>query len=235
MPNRLGFIWLLTDFSRRIPVSHRPIGVPPEAKRRIPRLESPEPKVPGTVQPWDQVWSELNKMEPPAIPVSPTLLASLDNNRQPPTIRIDAVPTATTLPVLPTTGPQQVEVDAPAPDRSATFIDLTDDDVDFYPPAAHSTFTPPADMMAAALAKRDARVDYQHRLRRGLVGIDFGSNSSSESAMEVDDDEGEEEGSMMIDSEQPINGNDHSSDSLVVRARKRLKVTEEEEDDDHDN
>lgn len=145
--------------------------------------------MPGAARPWDIVWLELNKLERPAIPISPTSMAS-STLAEPPTIRIKTVPPAEIL--LEALSPTvKVEIDAPPVDRATTFIDLTGKDIDIYPPAPEPRYKPSVDMTAVSLAKRDAKRNHRDGLR--CLQVQEGSSASQsetyESAEEIEIEE----------------------------------------------
>lgn len=205
---------LLSDVisKRQLPISTRPIGIA-RLTRKVIEEEEEEPVAPGAARPWDIVWLELNKLEPPAIPLNPPFL-QLSSLAEPPTIRIKAVPPAEPLLEAPSAPTPSiiVEIDAPPADRITAFIDLTEEDIDIYPPVPEPRYKPTVDMTAVSLARRDAKRDYQNRLRPLQVQQDGSSGSQSEtyeSAEELDVEEQQD---------------DDDDDDIIYRSLKRIKM-----------
>ena len=178
-------------------------------------MQSPDLSRPGEIQPWDQVWLDLDQREPPAIPISPSLLALLPHTAESPTIRIKAVPEARPLERFPGTTPEQVNVEAPHPDRATAFIDLTNDDVDVLPPAPRPRYQPSGDPHAHCTAE----AWQQDRQKR--IPAEGASSDDDDS----DKEDGERDSSMGRDAESDM----HDEQSVAVRsARKRVKLEDEE-------
>lgn len=178
-------------------------------------MQSPDLSRPGEIQPWDQVWLDLDQHEPPAIPISPSLLASLPYKAEPPTIRITTVPEARPLERFPRTTPEQVNVDAPQPDRVTAFIDLTNDDVDVLPPAPRPRYQPSGDPLAHSAAE----AWQQDRQKR--IPAESASSDNDDSDME----DGERDSSVGRDAESDM----HDEQSVTARrAQKRVKLEDED-------
>jgi hypothetical protein len=177
--------------NRRLPIPPRLIGLY-QQRRKQPVDDLPESLAPGSVWPWDLVWTELNKIEPPAIPINPATLVTLIPNHEPPTIRINKVPAAVDLPAVPNAN-LQVELDIPSREADKTYIDLTNDDIELYPTPPSPQYHPVADLTAVSLARRAAKRDHRNRLRNLAIDNNNDSAASSQSyssdgSQETDDE-----------------------------------------------